>query len=109
MGERTMPPQCPTHDELKAFCLGNLASGIFEHVAQHVVECTDCDAMLRILDEQSDGLVTELRQLAAHNAAAAAIPASLISVARSAGERFLQTDSEEIAVDPGRRFARLVA
>src|SRR5206468_5066209 len=41
--------------------------------------------------------------------AAAAIPPSLVDAARSAAERFLQSDAGEIAVDPGRRFARLVA
>src|SRR5262249_19746781 len=33
----------------------------------------------------------------------------LIHAARDAGQRFAQSDAGEVAIDPGRRFARLVA
>lgn len=104
-----MSSVCPNHDELRAFCLGDLASQELERVAHHVVECADCDAALRILDEHCDGLVTELRQLEGDTAAAADMPPKFLDVARSSAERFAQSDTVDIVVDPGRRFARLVA
>ncbi len=104
-----MPPLCPKHDELKAFSLGNLPSATLEKVAHHVVHCAECDAILRVFDEHSDGLLAELQQLEPAPNSPANLPAELLNVARTAAEQFSQPDSDEVAVDPGRRFSRLVA
>src|SRR5262245_23473575 len=104
-----MPAHCPTQDELKAFSLGNLAGRAFEQVATHVVDCTVCDTKLRALDDHSDDLIAELRQLNCETAGNSPTAATVLDVAETAAKRFLESDSGEIAVDPGRRFARLVA
>jgi tRNA A-37 threonylcarbamoyl transferase component Bud32 len=61
------------------------------------------------LDDQSDGLVAELRRLEAEGGAAVSVPADWIRAARGAAERFAESDNTEVAVDPGRRFSRLVS
>lgn len=103
-----MTSQCPSDSDLRAFSLGNLPSTALERVAQHVENCATCDANLRHLDEQDDGLLTELRQLELRAANAVAVPPDLMTVARGAADRISQPDEPEVAVDPGRRFARLV-
>lgn len=104
-----MPALCPTPDELKAFSLGNLPSLALERVADHIEQCPECDAVLRALDEHYDGLVTELRQLDRSTGASTAVPAQLIDVARNAADHVHSSSSDDVTVDPGRRFARLVA
>lgn len=104
-----MTALCPTSAELKAFSLGNLPSVALERVAQHVENCRACDALLRVLDEDCDGLVTELRQLDRSATATMAVPPNLIDVARNVADRNASTSAAEVTVDPGRRFSRLVA
>lgn len=106
-----MTSQCPTQDDLKAFCLGNLPRVRLERVAEHVAQCAECDANLRGFDEQADCLTTELRLLEqrAISASAVTVPPELIKVARGAADRTTASDSGEVTVDPGRRFARLLA
>jgi serine/threonine protein kinase len=103
-----MSPHCPTREELQAFSLGNLPSAVLDRLADHVVDCAACDATLHALDEQPDGLMTHLRQLE-EQAAAVDVPPDLLRAARSAAERLGQAQTAEVTVDPGRRFARLVA
>jgi tRNA A-37 threonylcarbamoyl transferase component Bud32 len=103
-----MPVQCPTSDELRAFCLGNLPAAALERVAHHVVQCSHCDSHLRAFDGHSDGLLTELRYLKKRPDNAPDLPAELAQSVRIATDRLVQSD-HEVAVDPGRRFARLVA
>jgi len=104
-----MSTPCPSREELQAFALGNLTSPTMERLAQHVIECPSCDATLCSLDEQADGLVTELRQLETGGSAVVTVPQELLKVARSAADVYGSDDSTDVAVDPGRRFARLVA
>src|SRR5262245_31622066 len=104
-----MQPHCPTHEELQAFCLGDLAGPAFERVARHVSACPDCDATLRLWDEQSDELVTELRRLETVRGTSRAIPSQLANLASGTAKRFLQSEAGDVVADPGRRFARLVA
>ncbi len=37
---------CPTRDELAAFSVGKLARDAFDHIAEHVAECTACEQAL---------------------------------------------------------------
>jgi serine/threonine protein kinase len=105
-----MTSQCPSDSDLRAFCLGNLPSATLEQLAAHIEHCTSCDTILRRLDEQPDGLLTELRQIELRAADRIEIPPTLIDVARGAADRISRGEkSPEVAVDPGRRFARLVA
>jgi predicted Ser/Thr protein kinase len=104
-----MPTQCPAGEELKAFSLGTLSASTLERVAHHVVRCMECEARLRVLDDDADALVTELRELGSAVPASAPMASDLIDAARKAAERFVESKAGDIAVDPGRRFARLVA
>lgn len=103
-----MATQCPTGDELQAFSLGNLPTIELERVARHVGHCPACDAALHKLDEAGDGLVTELRQLDVAAPAGMSVPQALLEVARQAAENSVPA-GEQVVVDPGRRFSRLVA
>ncbi len=109
-----MPASCPTPDELAAFSLGNLPSAVLDHMAIHVEECPNCDAILRLLEEHPDHLMTELRHLVPPGSSIAALAPELTAAVRNVAERLVRTNandgsSEEVTVDPGRRFARLVA
>jgi len=103
-----MTLQCPTETELREFCIGNLPSGRLERLVEHVENCCSCEAILRRLDGQADGLLTELRQVEKDGPVAAAVSPELIEVARGIAERNAFSN-REVTVDPGRRFARLVA
>lgn len=102
-----MPVTCPTPDELQAFSLGNLPSLTLERVAEHLEHCPACEAVMRALDKYHDGLVTELRQLDRKTAPIIEVPPELINIARQASGH--SSEAEDVNVDPGRRFARLVA
>ena len=110
-----MQSSCPTTEELRDFALGTLPGAILERMAHHVLECPQCDAVLHALDEHSDGLVTDLRQLESGSGAVTILPPEVMLAARRAAERHAPTDSREISdsqqitIDPGRRFARIVA
>lgn len=101
-----MPPPCPEDHELRNFSLGNLASARLERLAHHVLQCGACDEKLRAWDEQADPLVSELRRLDASAAAPGAVPPIL----QNGGAAPVgPSDASAIAVDCGRRLARLVA
>lgn len=109
-----MPAPCPTPDELAAFSLGNLPTAILEPLARHVDDCPHCEAILRVLEEQPDHLMTELRHLEPPGSAMAILAPELTEAVREVAERLVRTqsgdlDSDEITVDAGRRFSRLVA
>ena len=107
-----MPVSCPSADDLRAFALGNLSAAAFEQIAGHVVDCAVCGTALHGLDDDPDGLVTQLRQLNDCGAVPLAVPPALLDAARLAGGARKGVDAAsaaEPAVDPGRRFARLVA
>ena len=109
-----MSASCPTPDELAAFSLGNLPGAVLEHMANHVEECANCDAILRVLEEHPDHLMTELRNLEPPGSGIAILAPELTAAVRDVAERLVRTHSgdantDEVNVDPGRRFARLVA
>ncbi|MDB5340457.1 MAG: hypothetical protein JWN70_6076 [Planctomycetaceae bacterium] len=109
-----MPAPCPTPDELAAFSLGNLPGAVLEHMAKHVEECPKCDAILRVLEEHPDHLLTELRHLEPPGSGIAMLAPELTEVVRDVAERMVRThtsqgSTDDVNVDPGRRFARLVA
>jgi predicted Ser/Thr protein kinase len=99
---------CPSSEELKAFCLGTMASPNFERLAHHVEQCPNCDAVLRGFDQVGDGLVSELRRFEPPNESAPTVPVDWIELARCASST-CQQDAPELALDPGRRYARMVA
>ncbi|MES2788225.1 MAG: protein kinase [Planctomycetota bacterium] len=104
-----MSAPCPTPDELAAFSLGNLPSPVLESLAEHVENCSNCEAILRVLEEHPDHLITELRHLEPSGPESAVLAPELTEAVRHVAERLTQAQSDEVTVDPGRRFARLVA
>ncbi|MBL8849986.1 MAG: protein kinase [Planctomycetaceae bacterium] len=54
---------CPTPDSLREFVAGKLRAAEWEHVAAHLEQCTDCQAVLDDHDGVSDALMTSLGRL----------------------------------------------
>lgn len=104
-----MTQNCPSKDEMRAFCLGTLASSDLEKFAQHVESCQVCDCVLSELDGVADGLVTGLQQIDSHCGSQFPLSPSLRQIALDAAERVTSVNSDESLVDPGRRLSRLVA
>ena len=100
---------CPSHDELKAFLVGDLPASRYERIAEHIALCGSCAARLDDWEDDADALVTELAGLSyAGENPAAQVPLRLLQVARSvAGGSSL--DSSTFSVDAGRRFAKQLA
>lgn len=103
-----MSSLCPHPDQLRAFSLGTLTEGVLERVAEHVLACPDCEQTLNAIDDCCDGLLSELRTCHFPPSVPAAVPAQWIERAG----RLVQHDhagQDEAAVDPGRRYARLLS
>jgi WD40 repeat protein len=53
--------ECPSHDQLLAFTLGDLDERAVEEVAAHLEGCSSCEEVLQVLDQQSDAVIQSLR------------------------------------------------
>lgn len=51
---------CPSHDDLIRLTLGNLPSGIFDQVCEHVESCENCQTRLKSIDDQPDAFTRSL-------------------------------------------------
>jgi tRNA A-37 threonylcarbamoyl transferase component Bud32 len=103
-------PRCPSVQDLKAFAAGNLAGTPFADIAGHVETCSACENRLEAFDHDTDGLVTDLRQLKALGEADALdMPRELLTVARQVAVLPANGTSSEISLDSGRRYARQLA
>jgi tRNA A-37 threonylcarbamoyl transferase component Bud32 len=101
---------CPSADDLKAFAAGNLAGASFTAIAGHVETCSQCENRLEAFDHDTDGLVTDLRQLQAQSEADALdMPRELLTIARQVAVPPANGTASEISVDSGRRYARQLA
>jgi tRNA A-37 threonylcarbamoyl transferase component Bud32 len=102
-----MNPNCPDHDQLKAFAIGDLSSSAMESVADHVAHCPACERALRECDRDGDGLLFDLRRLEEANAGGERpMPQELLQVACAAAGGRGRDGTSELVVDPGRRLAR---
>ncbi len=101
------PLICPTLGELKAFVIGDLPNTTFNRIADHIVNCNDCNGILHTLDDYSDQLVSQLAELQDPAGATTSInvPHELIVAAKSVGVTSSLEDSS-ISLDAGRRFAK---
>jgi serine/threonine-protein kinase len=52
---------CPTRAELSSYLLGKLQEERLDAVADHVDDCTSCQAVLKTLEDVQDSLVPQLR------------------------------------------------
>jgi hypothetical protein len=74
-------PNCPGRDELTRFAVGDLAAADLARLAAHVEHCTACEAALRVLDGDTDALVTALRR---PPGTPSEVPPAVLTAARSA-------------------------
>jgi hypothetical protein len=100
---------CPTPELLEAFALGKAPSREFESIADHVQDCTACQAALQRFDGQADDLADRLRRLPDAGAADATLPLQLLQAACSAGSMLSAGRPSGISVDAGRRIAAALA
>jgi serine/threonine protein kinase len=80
-----IPTGCPDEAELSGFVLGDLPSGAFERVANHVERCSACELALQSLDQLGDSLLLQLR--APGGADPAAVPAAILESLCTIGNR----------------------
>jgi tRNA A-37 threonylcarbamoyl transferase component Bud32 len=108
MNEKTLA-RCPSPAELRAFAVGNLGDGDIERIADHVLDCAPCERALRSLDGVTDGLLRSLEGLqGADGPTADTLPEALLHVARSAGRSSCGEPHPDVALDSGRRLARML-
>ena len=91
--------QCPSKELLRAYSLGDVEDWQLDELSAHVEECPECEELLGRLDDERDGLVTELRGIAASTGTE--IPGEIRDAAEDA-----QPDWDASgAFDPGRAYA----
>jgi serine/threonine protein kinase/Tol biopolymer transport system component len=56
------PANCPDQEELLAYAAGKISDQTANAVADHIDECTDCQAALETMDDAEDSLVVRLRR-----------------------------------------------
>jgi len=103
-------PACPTATELQAFSVGNLSDTDIDRLAAHVSDCETCERALQELDGFADGLVTVLNRFDFAGGAAPpfAVPERLVDAARKVGTPSNGEAGGDVALDSGRRLARLL-
>ena len=101
---------CPSADELEAFAIGNLSGPDFTRLADHVINCKSCEALLPVFDGCHDGLLAGLKDLAKSGTdASLELPDELLRAARQAQSFRSNGTSAELSLDSGRRYARQLA
>ena len=90
---------CPSRELLRAFCLGDVEDWQLEELSGHIDECPACADLLGKLDDERDGLVTELRGIAP--APPGEVP---VEIREAAGTVQPDWDASG-ALDPGRAYA----
>lgn len=97
---------CPSLDVLKAFVVGRMEEGELEKLEAHFAQCPACEAALATLDDQSDDLIEELRDLP--ESPASSVPESVVAAAQSAVDTDGRT-SASVDLDPGQAYAGRLA
>jgi eukaryotic-like serine/threonine-protein kinase len=101
------PAACPESAELERFAIGDLPGPACERLVEHVLGCRRCETLLQEFDHHPDGLLTELRSVAAgHVVEEPAPPRELVDALRGNG---LAGGTKAVSLDPGRRYARELA
>src|SRR5579883_3587405 len=73
---------CPAHELLARFALGDLSAAEFARIAEHLEQCRTCAAVLQTLDDHTDPLLTSLRKT--REVECGEVPGALLAAARSA-------------------------
>lgn len=110
MGDFNQPRQCPAPLELRAFAIGKVSSTDVDRLADHVADCPHCERALQELDGITDDFITSLHGLEQWNASwrSARIPEDLVRVAEDVGRGGNGGNQDDVSLDSGRRFARLL-
>ena len=108
MSETTTPRQCPSPPELRGFAVGDLADEDIDRIAGHVLECETCHRALWALDGVSDGLLRRLGELSCDGELSTPLPERLLRVARDAWRSPGGDAPPDVALDSGRRLARML-
>jgi serine/threonine protein kinase len=108
MNEMMNPARCPSPAELSAFAVGDLVDADIDRISAHVLDCEPCDRALRSLDTMADGLLRRLDGFRPDARFAVPLPEALLRAARSAGRLPGGDSSPDMALDSGRRFARML-
>src|SRR5947208_2437864 len=100
---------CPRDTELKAFVIGDLPTASLDRIAGHVDTCAQCRDVLHHFDAHHDELVAALSQTAHADAMEAEpVPERVLASARAVVTNAGKGSSADVAVDSGRRYARLL-
>lgn len=54
--------ECPSRDQLSSYVLGHETEQTAECVAEHVEQCSKCEATVQDLERQPDQVIVQLRQ-----------------------------------------------
>ena len=90
--ERMSAPPCPDNADLERFAVGDLDGPACDRLAEHVLACPRCDALLQSFDHRCDPLDAGLRSVPDANGELA--PPT----------EFLRSVSGEVSLDCGRRY-----
>ena len=97
---------CPSHETLRAFSVGDLGEAALESVAAHLSGCHECEESLHALDDYGDSLVAGLRHVREVGALeSASVPPPLVAAACGVTETGTFTRGDNVSIDLGRRLA----
>lgn len=97
---------CPSESELQAFAVGNLSAPALGRIEEHLAECEACQRALSQFDAYRDGLIDDLTM--PHERQSLEVPEPVLASARAAVLDWASTRREELTLDSGRHFARML-
>lgn len=100
---------CPPTNVLKTFAVGDLDGEKLEQIANHITNCRSCERALAALDEYTDGLLSELKQLPGSKEPT--IPERVLQAATAAASSGWtgKRTASSVDFDPGRAYAGRLA
>ncbi|HUE71499.1 MAG TPA: protein kinase [Pirellulaceae bacterium] len=97
---------CPSESDLQAFAVGNLSAPALGRIEEHLAECEACQRALSQFDAYRDGLIDDLTL--PHERQSLEVPEPVLASARAAVLDWASTRREELTLDSGRHFARML-
>ena len=103
---------CPAEDVLRSFSTGVLSSDSVDEIVEHVADCPHCESVLERFDADTDPFLRSLQ--ASRNSVpelqlSTAVPAGVSDAIRQIDGSGVRSSSSSMTIDPGRRYARLLA
>jgi serine/threonine protein kinase len=103
---------CPDEGVLRSFSTGVLPEERVDQIVEHVSECVHCEAALERFDADTDPFLQSLQhsqQQVVAVQSVTSIPAGVSASLRRIGVSSQRGSSSSVTIDPGRRYARLLA